>query len=97
MLSRVLMMLALCPMAALAQNAANPAGVPSPTQATQPNPAMAPVHSSTAAGRLPPVQPSPGVTQHVRDANTHDVDAQGHTLDPHGKPVGQSPAPASSR
>ncbi|UPG84129.1 hypothetical protein L2Y94_12260 [Luteibacter aegosomatis] len=89
------LMLALCPVVAFAQT--NPAGAPSPTDAAKPNPAMAPVHSSTTAGHLPPVQPAPGVTQRVREANTHDVDAQGHTLDPHGKPVGQSPAPASSR
>lgn len=41
-----------------------------------------------------------GVTQRVQRANAHGVDAQGHTLDAHGKPVGQAavpmPAPATT-
>lgn len=91
------LLLALCPVVAFAQNATNPASAPVSTDPARPNPAMAPVHSSTTAGHLPPVEPAPGVTQRVRDASRHDEDAQGHTLDPHGKPVGQAPAPTSSR
>ena len=54
---------------------------------TQPRSANAPV-----AG--PATTPAPnGVTQRVHNAATHDVDAQGHTLDAHGKPVGQAPVP----
>lgn len=76
--------------------AANPAAAPSPVQ---PNPASMPVQPASDAGAtergLAPVQPGhPGVTQRVQNANTHDVDAQGHTLDAHGKPVGQAASPA---
>lgn len=35
-----------------------------------------------------------GVTPQVRRANAQDTDAQGHTLDAHGKPVGQAAMPA---
>lgn len=65
------------------------------------NPTAAPVQPQSAAGAtergLAPVTPAHGgVTQRVRDANAHDADSQGHTLDPHGKPVGQAPAPSTS-
>jgi len=75
----------------------NPAAAPSPGQSS---PASMPVQPASDAGAtergLAPVQPgSPGVTQRVQNANTHDVDAQGHVLDPHGKPVGQAAAPSS--
>jgi len=77
---------------------ANPAAAPSPTQPA-PNPGSIPVQPASDAGAtergLAPVQPgNPGVTQRVQNANTHDVDAQGHTLDPHGKPVGQAASPS---
>ncbi|KLD73362.1 hypothetical protein Y886_38430 [Xanthomonas hyacinthi DSM 19077] len=57
-----------------------------------------PVQPASDAGAtergLAPVKPGrPGVTQRVQNANTHDVDAQGHTLDPHGRPVGQAASP----
>lgn len=63
------------------------------------NPASIPVQPASDAGAtergLAPVQPGhPGVTRHVQNANAHDVDAQGHTLDTHGKPVGQAASPA---
>lgn len=85
----------LAPAVVFAQAASYPAAASAP-QATA-NPAMAPVHASTAGSRLPPVQPAQGVTRHVQQAAEHDVDAEGHTLDPHGKPVGQAPAPPSTR
>jgi len=74
----------------------NPAAAPSPAQA---NPAAVPLHPASDAGAtergLAPVQPgNPRVTQRVQNANTHDVDAQGHVLDPHGKPVGQAASPS---
>ncbi|SEP14425.1 MULTISPECIES: hypothetical protein [unclassified Luteibacter] len=80
----------------------NPAAAPSPTQ---PNPASVPVQPASDAGAtergMAPVVPgSPGVTNRVQDANANDRDAQGHLLDPHGKPVGQKatvPAPATTR
>ncbi|WP_213947665.1 hypothetical protein [Luteibacter sp. dw_328] len=75
---------------------ANPAAAPSPGQA---NPASMPVQPASDAGAtergLSPVQPgNPGVTRRVQNANTHAVDAQGHVLDPHGKPVGQAASPS---
>ncbi|KAF1009161.1 MAG: hypothetical protein GAK28_00794 [Luteibacter sp.] len=86
---------------AMAQDAARPATAARPVDPVQPNPAAAPVHPVSSAGAtergMAPVQPAPGVTRRVEEAGNHDVDAQGHTLDPHGKPVGQSPAPTSSR
>ncbi|MGY3231323.1 hypothetical protein ACVWWJ_002807 [Luteibacter sp. HA06] len=74
----------------------NPAAAPSPVQV---NPGSAPVQAASDAGAtergLAPVQPGHhGVTQRVQNANTHDLDAQGHTLDPHGRPVGQAAAPS---
>ncbi|KJV30410.1 hypothetical protein [Luteibacter yeojuensis] len=82
--------------AVLAQAA--PSSAPAPMQA---NPAAAPIKPASDAGAtergLAPVQPATGVTQRVRNAGEHDTDAEGHTLDPHGKPVGQLPAPTSSR
>jgi hypothetical protein len=74
---------------------ANPAAAPAPVQA---NPASIPVQPASDAGAtergLSPAQPgNPGVTQRVQNTNTHDVDAQGHTLDAHGRPVGQAAAP----
>jgi hypothetical protein len=65
------------------------------------SPIAAPVQPQSDAGAtergLAPVKPAHGgVTQRVRDANTHDADPQGHTLDPHGKPVGQAPAPSTT-
>lgn|GEM_PF-6954719 len=41
----------------------------------------------------PPGMPASGVTQRVRHAAANSVDAQGHTLDTHGNPVGQAPLP----
>jgi len=81
--------------ASAATPGANPAAAPVPGQA---NPAAMPVQPASDAGAtergLAPVQPGhPGVTQRVQNANTHDVDAQGHTLDPHGRPVGQAAPP----
>jgi hypothetical protein len=75
---------------------AAPAAAPSPTQ---PNAASMPVQPASDAGAtergMPPVQPgNRGVTQRVQNANTQDVDAQGHTLDAHGRPVGQAASPA---
>jgi hypothetical protein len=75
---------------------ANPAAAPTPGQA---NPASIPVQPASDAGAtergLSPVQPgNPGVTRRVQNANTHDLDAQGHVLDPHGKPVGQAASPS---
>lgn len=77
----------------------NPAAAPAPT-AGQPSPSAMPVQPASDAGAtergLAPVQPgNPGVTQRVQNANTHSVDAQGHVLDPHGKPVGQAPPPSA--
>jgi hypothetical protein len=67
------------------------------------NPAAAPVPPHSDAGAtergLAPVKPAgsaTGVTRRVENANAHGVDAQGHTLDPHGKPVGQAPTPSTS-
>ncbi|WP_036141025.1 hypothetical protein [Luteibacter sp. 9135] len=67
------------------------------------NPAAAPVQPHSDAGAtergLAPVKPAgsaTGVTRRVENANAHGVDAQGHTLDPHGKPVGQAPTPSTS-
>ncbi len=69
----------------------------------RPNPAAAPVQPHSDAGAtergLAPVKPAgsaTGVTGRVENANAHGVDAQGHTLDPHGKPVGQAPTPSTS-
>jgi hypothetical protein len=69
----------------------------------RPNPAAAPVPTHSDAGAtergLAPVKPAgsaTGVTRRVENANAHGVDAKGHTLDPHGKPVGQAPTPATS-
>lgn len=89
-----LLALLLLSSAAIGQTA--PASRPSPQQA---NPAAVPVQPASDAGAtergLAPVQPgNPGVTQRVQNANTHDVDAQGHVLDSHGKPVGQSASPS---
>ncbi|UPG92052.1 hypothetical protein L2Y96_09895 [Luteibacter aegosomaticola] len=74
---------------------ANPAMVPPQT-----NPASAPLQPASNAGAsergLAPVQPATGVTPQVRHAANHDTDAEGHTLDPHGKPVGQAPAVPST-
>jgi hypothetical protein len=74
---------------------ANPASAPVPS-----NPAAAPVQPASDAGAtergLSPVKPATGVTPRVRNAATHDTDAAGHTLDPHGKPVGQAPAVPST-
>jgi hypothetical protein len=74
---------------------ANPASAPS-----QVNPASAPVQPASNAGAtergLAPVQPATGVTPKVSNAANHNTDAAGHTLDPHGKPVGQAPAPTST-
>lgn len=54
---------------------------------TQPRTSMTPVSGAATT-------PAPnGVTQRVHNAATHDVDGQGHTLDAHGKPVGQAPMP----
>ncbi|SEN37580.1 hypothetical protein SAMN02800694_3351 [Luteibacter sp. UNCMF331Sha3.1] len=79
--------------------AADPANKPLPVPAStvQANPAAAPMHPASDAGAtergLAPVRPgNPGVTNRVQDANVHGVDTQGHTLDPHGRPVGQTPA-----
>jgi len=79
--------------------AVDPANKPLPVPAStvQANPAAAPMHPASDAGAtergLAPVQPgNPGVTNRVQDANVHGVDTQGHTLDPHGRPVGQTPA-----
>jgi hypothetical protein len=71
-----------------------------PLPASPPTGAAVPVQRASDAGAtergLAPVQPgAPGVTRRVQNANTHDVDARGHTLDPHGKPVGQAPSPAA--
>jgi len=78
--------------------AADPANKPMPVGAStvQANPAAAPVHPASDAGAtergLAPVRPgNPGVTNRVQDANANGVDAQGHPLDPHGRPVGQKP------
>jgi len=78
--------------------AADPVNKPQPVGAStvRSNPAAAPVHPVSDAGAtergLAPVRPgNPGVTNRVQDANAHGVDAQGHPLDPHGKPVGQKP------
>lgn len=97
---------AIAQVAPSAPAAADPANKPVPVGAStvQSNPAAAPIHPMSDAGAtergLAPVRPgSPGVTNRVQDANTHGVDAQGHPLDPHGKPVGQkpmTPAPAST-
>lgn len=77
--------------------AAAPASRPMPQQA---NPASAPVQPASNAGAtergLSPVQPATGVTPKVSNAANHNTDASGHTLDPHGKPVGQAPAPSST-
>lgn len=80
-----------------------PASSPARAPTSQPpgNPASAPVQQPASnAGAtergLDPVQPASGVTQHVRQANQHDTDASGHTVDPHGKPVGQTPAVPST-
>ncbi|MET0935684.1 MAG: hypothetical protein ABWX83_06840, partial [Luteibacter sp.] len=78
-------------------NPANPAAAPAPVQ---PNAAALPVQPASDAGAtergMTPVQPGAlGVTRRVQNANTHDVDATGHTLDPHGKPVGQAPSPGA--
>lgn len=74
---------------------ANPALVPSQT-----NPASALVQPASDAGAtergLAPVQPATGVTPKVSNAANHNTDAAAHTLDPHGKPVGQAPAPTST-
>jgi len=83
--------------APVATPGANPAAAPTPGQA---NPASMPVQPASDAGAtergLSPVQPGkPGVTRRVQDANAHDVDAQGHVLDPHGKPVGQAASPST--
>lgn len=89
-----------------AMQRSNPASAPSPAgtstppgavQPSKPNPAAAPSPVQSDAGAtergLAPVRPgNPGVTPQVEHAATHDVDAQGHTVDPHGKPVGQAPA-----
>lgn len=40
-----------------------------------------------------PGLPASGVTPRVRRAAANSVDAQGHTLDTHGNPVGQAPLP----
>lgn len=78
--------------------AADPANKPVPVGAStvQSNPTAAPIHPVSDAGAtergLAPVRPgNPGVTNRVQDANANGVDAQGHPLDPHGKPVGQKP------
>ncbi len=99
------------PTAPAAANPANkPLPVTAPARATtaipagtvQTNPAAAPLHPASSAGAtergLAPVEPGrPGVTNQVQDANTNGRDAQGHVLDPHGNPVGQKPAPATTR
>ena len=75
-----------------AKPAPSAAATPSATPGGNPAAAPSPVYVDTA---LAPVQPGhPGVTQRVQNANTHDVDARGHTLDPNGKPVGQAVAPS---
>lgn len=77
---------------------ARPATRPHPaTTATRPNPAAAPVAPASDAGAtergMAPVTPgNAAVTPQVQNANTHDRDAQGHLLDPNGRPVGQKPA-----
>lgn len=81
---------------------AKPLAVPAKTSSTRSHPAAAPVSPASDAGAtergLQPVMPGrPGVTTDVQDANTHDRDAQGHLLDSRGQPVGQMPAPASTR
>jgi hypothetical protein len=86
----------------IATPAAFAQAVPSTAAApAQSNPAAAPVKPASNAGAtergLAPVQPAAGVTQRVRNASEHDTDAEGHTLDPHGKPVGQLPAPSTSK
>ncbi|SFW21065.1 hypothetical protein [Luteibacter sp. UNCMF366Tsu5.1] len=76
---------------------------PSPARpSSMQHPAAAPLSPASDAGAtergLPPVMPGkPGVTTEVQDANAHDRDAQGHLLDSRGQPVGQMPAPASTR
>lgn len=88
-------------------SAADPASKPPPLPATSSsvrNPASAPVRPASDAGAtergLAPVEPGkPGVTTNVQDANDNARDAQGHLLDPQGKPVGQkpgAPAPATT-
>jgi hypothetical protein len=91
-----------------ADPANKPPPLPAPSTSIHPNPAAAPVQPASDAGAtergLAPVEPGkPGVTHRVQDANTNGHDAQGHVLDPNGKPVGQKPAqpaqpsPATSR
>lgn len=86
---------------AAADPANKPPPLPAPSSSIQRNPAAAPVHPASDAGAiergLAPVQPgNPGVTHRVQDADDNDRDAQGHLLDPHGKPVGQKPAPPAA-
>ncbi|QWT21732.1 hypothetical protein KPL74_06915 [Bacillus sp. NP157] len=80
---------------------ANPASAP-----VHGNGASVPVQPASDAGAtergLAPVQPATGVqspagvTNRVRNAANHDTDANGHVVDPHGKPVGQAPAVPST-
>ncbi|UPG96401.1 hypothetical protein [Luteibacter aegosomatissinici] len=66
----------------------------------QTNPASAPLQPASDAGAtergLNNAPPATGVSPQVRHAAKHDTDAQGHTLDPRGKPVGQKPAVPST-
>jgi hypothetical protein len=74
----------------------NPASAPMQT-----NPASAPLQPASDAGATErglnnAAPPATGVSPQVRHAANHDTDANGHTLDPHGKPVGQKPAVPST-
>lgn len=93
------------PQAADPANKPLPLPLPAPPSSVRSNPAAAPVNPASDAGAtergLAPVEPGrPGVTNRVQDANDQSRDAQGHLVDPHGKPVGQKPgvpAPATTR
>lgn len=84
-----------------------PTLVNSPGMLHQANPAAAAVQPRSEAGATErglnatgTAGTATGVTQRVQHANAHGVDVQGHTLDAHGKPVGQAavpmPAPATT-
>lgn len=81
--------------------------VSSPGMLHQANPAAVPVQprseagaterglnaKGAAGGAVGTDGAATGVTQRVQRANAHGVDAQGHALDAHGKPVGQAAMP----
>lgn len=90
------------PAAAAAPSAGAPQDVDTGT-AARPHPAAVLVPPQSDAGAterglapVKPAGPATGVTRRVKNANAHGVDAQGHTLDPHGKLVGQAPTPSTS-